>query len=214
MKRYVVEFLGTFLIVLAVSLTENPMAIGFVYIAMLYLGARVSGAHYNPAITQALWLRGAFNTYFIPLYVITQFLGALAAIYFEYTLSGSLFVPDISPEDNVLLVCVMEILFTLSLCYVYLATRTTHQFKGTQLYGLILGFSLIGLSSMGGLFNPAIGCAAFVLNAFLAGPVMHIGNKLLVYVICPLVGSALAGLAFDYLEAPASGEFVSVDSVN
>lgn len=214
MKRYVVEFLGTFLMVLAVSLTENPMAIGFVYIAMLYFGARVSGAHYNPAITQTLWLRGAFNTHFIPHYVIAQFLGALAAIYFEYTLSGSLFVPDISPEDNVLLVCLMEMLFTFSLCYVYLAVRTTHQFKGTQLYGLILGFSLIGLSSMGGLFNPAIGSAAFVLNALLAGSVVHIGNKLLVYVICPLIGSALAGLAFDYLEAPASGEFVSVDSFN
>ncbi len=214
MKRYVVEFLGTFLIVLAVSLTENPMTIGFIYMVMLYLGARISGAHYNPAVTQALWLRGAFNTHFIPHYVIAQFLGALAALYFVYALAGLLYVPDISPEDNVLLVCVMETLFTLSLCYVYLATRTTHQFKGTQLYGLILGFSLIGLSSMGGLFNPAIGCAAFVLHAFLAGSVMHIGNKLLVYVICPLVGSALAGLAFDYLEAPASGEFVSVDSVN
>lgn len=212
MKRYVIELLGTFFVVLAVSLTENPIAIGFMYLSMLYFGARVSGAHYNPAITQALWLRGKFPTHLLMPYVGAQFIGALLAIALEYHLSGSFFVADISPEDNVLFICMLETLFTFVLCYLYLVTRTVHQFKDTQLYGLILGFSLVGLASMGGLFNPAIGCAALILNAFFSGAMIHVGNNVLVYIICPLIGSALAGFAFDYLEAPASGEFVSVDS--
>lgn len=212
MKHYVIEALGTFFVVLAVSLTENPIAIGFMYLSMLYLGARISGAHYNPAITQALWLRGKFPTRYILPYAASQCFGALLAIALEYHLSGSLFVPDISPEDNVFFICLLEMLFTFVLCYLYLATRTVHGFKGTQLYGLILGFSLVGLASMGGLFNPAIGIAALILNGLFSGAMIHLGNNILVYIICPLVGSALAGFAFDYLEAPATGEFVSVDS--
>jgi glycerol uptake facilitator-like aquaporin len=212
MKRYVIELLGTFFVVLAVSLTENPLAIGFMYLAMLYVGARVSGAHYNPAITQAMWLRGKFPTHCIAPYFVAQLLGAIAAIGLEYHISGSLFVPDISPEDNSWLICLLEMLFTFVLCYVYLVTRTVHAFKNTQLYGLILGSTLVGLVSMGGLFNPAIGAAALLLNSILGGTAIHLGHNLLVYVVCPLVGSALAGLAFDYLEAPASGQFASIDS--
>ncbi len=212
MKRYIVEFLGAFFVVLAVSLTENPLAIGLMYLAMLYVGARISGAHYNPAVTQAMWLRGAFSTAQLAPYFIAQLLGAVAAIALEYQLSGSLFVPDVSPEDNLYLICLLEVLFTFVLCYVYLVTRTTHSFKKSQLYGLILGFTLVGLASMGGLFNPAIGVAALFLNRLLSGAAISLGHNLLVYVVCPLIGSALAGFAFDYLEVPARGEFASVDS--
>lgn len=211
MKRYVVEALGTFFIVLAVSLTENPMAIGLVYLAMLYFGARVSGAQYNPAITVALWLRGALSTHFIPKYIGAQLVGACAALLLEFALSGSLFVPDISPEDNVWLICLLETLFTFVLCYLFLLTRTSKSFRDSQHYGMILGFSLIGLTSMGGLFNPAIGATALVLNWLLSGTVAHATNNVLVYVICPLIGATLAGCAFDYLEVPARGEFVGID---
>lgn len=212
MKRYIIEFFGTFFVVLAVSLTENPLAIGLMYLAMLYVGARISGAHYNPAITQSMWLRGVFSTNSILPYVAAQFLGAVAAIALEYKLSGSLFVPDVSPEDNLWLICLLEVLFTFVLCYVYLVTRTVHAFKNSHLYGIILGFTLVGLASMGGLFNPAIGAAALFLNRLLAGTAINLGHNVLVYVVCPLIGSALAGFAFDYLEAPASGQFASIDS--
>ncbi len=212
MKRYVIELLGTFFVVLAVSLTENPLAIGLMYLAMLYLGARTSGAQYNPAITQAMWLRGKFPTHLIPGYVLAQLLGAFAAILLEFHLSGSLFVPDISPEDNVWFICLLEMLFTFVLCYIYLVVCTSKAFKDSQLYGIILGFTLVGLASMGGLFNPAIGCAALLLHAVNAETAVHLGHNLLVYVVCPLVGSALAGFAFDYLEAPAEGQFASVDT--
>ena len=90
MKRHVLEFLGTFLVVLAISLTENPMAIGLMYLAVLYVGTRISGAHYNPGITLAMWLRGEFSTHRIWGYWIAQLLGAFAALY----LTG--FVHDLS----------------------------------------------------------------------------------------------------------------------
>lgn len=210
MKHYVIEFLGTFFVVLAVSLTENPMAIGLMYLAMLYVGARVSGAHYNPAITQALWLRGRFGTHHLPGYMIAQLLGAMAAILLEFQISGALFVPDVSIEDNVWLICLLEAMFTFVLCYIYLAVRTVKAFRETQLYGVVLGLTLVGLASMGGIFNPSIGAAALTLSALFSGAPVHLINNLLVYVASPMVGSAIAGMVFDYLEAPAHGEFLSI----
>ena len=139
-------------------------------------------------------------------------LGAFAALLFEYKLTGLLFVPDIAPEDHVLFICALEFLFTFVLCYLYVATRSIKSLRDSQLYGVILGLALVGLSSMGGLFNSAIGVASLVLYSIYGLELqVHVLNNVLVYVICPLLGAAAAGLAFDYLEAPAAGEFVGVE---
>lgn len=212
MKRHVLEFLGTFFVVLAVSLTQNPLAIGLVYLALLYVGSRVSGAHYNPAITLAMWLRGEFATHRIWGYFAAQLLGAFVALLFEYKLSGSIFTPDISPEDQLFFICALELLFTFVLCYVFLATRTVKALRESQLYGIILGLTLVGLSSMGGLFNAAIGVASLVLHAIYGGEVqIHTFNNILVYVVSPLLGAVIAGLTYAYLEGSASGEFIAVE---
>src|SRR3569833_1627886 len=66
MKRYLVEFIGTFFLVLTIGCTGipaspgdiPPLAIGAVLMVMVYDGGHVSGAHYNPAITLAVWIRG------------------------------------------------------------------------------------------------------------------------------------------------------------
>ena len=67
MNKYIVEFVGTFFLVLTIGLavippgdagTLAPLAIGAVLTVMVYAGGHVSGAHYNPAVTLAVWLRG------------------------------------------------------------------------------------------------------------------------------------------------------------
>ena len=58
MKKYIVEFIGTFFLVLTVALTGNPIAIGFILVAMVYMGGYISGAHYNTAVTMGLLLSG------------------------------------------------------------------------------------------------------------------------------------------------------------
>ena len=63
-KNYLTEFVGTFFLVLIIGLTAAsgtpmaPLAIGSVLMVMVYLGRHVSGAHYNPAVTLAVFLRG------------------------------------------------------------------------------------------------------------------------------------------------------------
>src|SRR4051812_18425116 len=66
MKKYLVEFIGTFFLVFTIGMSViAPGAAAFARVAiaaalmvMIYAGGHVSGAHYNPAVTIAVWLRG------------------------------------------------------------------------------------------------------------------------------------------------------------
>ena len=64
LRKLVTEFVGTFFLVLTIGLAvigrvqTAPLAIGAVLAALVYMGGHVSGAHYNPAVTLAVWLRG------------------------------------------------------------------------------------------------------------------------------------------------------------
>ena len=64
MSRYVTEFVGTFFLVLTIGLTVMngtpmaPIAIGSVLMVMVYMGGHISGAHYNPAVSVAILIRG------------------------------------------------------------------------------------------------------------------------------------------------------------
>ena len=76
MKRYAMEFVGTFFLTVAIILTANPITIGLMLMAMIYVGGHVSGAHFNPAITIALACVGDFSWAQVPMYVVAQFIGA------------------------------------------------------------------------------------------------------------------------------------------
>ena len=74
MGKYIVEFIGTFFLVLTVGVTVihpgagalAPIAIGAALMVMVYAGGHVSGAHYNPAVTLAVYLRGRFARSDVP----------------------------------------------------------------------------------------------------------------------------------------------------
>ena len=65
MNKYIIEFIGTFFLVLIIGLTQNPLAMGFGVIALVYMGAHISGAHYNPAVSIAMLIRSeiGFNDF-------------------------------------------------------------------------------------------------------------------------------------------------------
>ncbi len=66
--KYIVEMIGTFFLILTIghcvigkTATDGlipPLAIGLALMTMVYAGGHISGAHYNPAVTLAVWIRG------------------------------------------------------------------------------------------------------------------------------------------------------------
>ena len=79
MKKYITEFIGTFFLVLTIGLGAEPLAIGAVLMVMVFAGGHVSGAHYNPAVTFAVLLRGRITLNEALAFMGSQLAGAIVA---------------------------------------------------------------------------------------------------------------------------------------
>ncbi|MDA8017768.1 MAG: aquaporin [Thermoanaerobaculia bacterium] len=174
MNKYLVEFLGTFFLVLTVGLAAGlglagnlaPLAIGSVLMVMIYAGGHVSGAHYNPAVTLAVYLRGKCPASDIPGYVAAQLVGAVVAALTVGVLSAE--TMSSSPLDTVPAL-LAEFLFTFGLCWVILNVATAKANEGNSHYGLAIGFTVMAGafavgSISGGVFNPAVAVGISVMG--------------------------------------------------
>jgi aquaporin Z len=166
MNKYLTEFIGTFFLVFTVGCTVipgtpgviAPLAIGAALMVMVYAGGHVSGGHYNPAVTLAVWARGRCPTKDVLPYWIAQAAAAVVAGVVVAFLFGVGKPMTIANPTAALL---GEFLFTFALCYVVLNTATAKGTAGNSFYGLAIGmtvmtgaFAVGGLS--GGAFNPAV----------------------------------------------------------
>ena len=99
MNRYLTEFTGTFFLVFTIGCSVlvgtpmAPLAIGASLMVMVYMGGHISGAHYNPAVSLGLVLRGSFAASEYGAYVAAQLLGAIAASLAVFAVTGRTFVP-------------------------------------------------------------------------------------------------------------------------
>ncbi|HEX5632924.1 MAG TPA: aquaporin [Gemmatimonadales bacterium] len=208
MAKYVTEFIGPFIFILTIGLTVvgqspmAPLAIGAALMVMVYMGGHVSGAHYNPAVSLALVLRGKLSSAeFVP-YVIAQLAGALVAGFTVKAVLGQTFAP--APGDGVapLSALLVELLYTFALVLVVLNSAASEKTKGNSFYGLAIGFTIVvaafaGGPVSGGAFNPAIGIGPTVVHALLGGGTW---GHLWLYIVGPLVGGALAAMVFGMQE--------------
>lgn len=201
MKRCIVEFIGTFFLVLVVSMTGNPIAIGVALTALVYMGGYISGAHYNPAVTLALLLSNKITTGVAVQYMITQFIAGFTAATVFFVIYGSKFIPQSGINTSMVSVFLVEALFTFLLAFVVLHVAATNKTKGNNYFGLAIGFTLMaaafaGGPISGGVFNPAVG----------AGPILfdfpnissHI-TIMIIYMLGPFIGGGLAGILYKYI---------------
>ncbi|MEJ1971385.1 MAG: aquaporin [Lacunisphaera sp.] len=95
MKKYLVEFIGTFFLVFTVGMSVRsgaalaPIAIGASLMVMIFAGGHVSGAHFNPAVSLAVFIRGKLEAKdFIPYWIAQLAAGAVAALIVTFLFAG------------------------------------------------------------------------------------------------------------------------------
>jgi aquaporin Z len=202
MQKLVMESIGTMFLVLAVGLTGNPLAIGLMLMVMVYMGGHVSGAHYNPAVSLAVFLRGKLTSAEMLRYWGAQLLGAFVAAILHWLLKDATFAPAPGADVALWQALLAEILFTFALASVVLNVATTKTLAGNWIYGAAIGltvtaaaFSVGGIS--GGAFNPAVATGPIVWQGIQGGSGW---SDLVLYWVGPLVGGALAAVVFKYLQ--------------
>lgn len=200
MKKYLVEFIGTFFLVFTVGIAVRqaapfaPFAIGSILMVMIFAGGHISGGHFNPAVTLAAFLRGRCDKKDVLPYWIAQFAaGAVAAVLVNFLLTGRA-DPAVVASHPTVESFIVEFLFTFALCWVVLNTATAKGTMGNSFYGLAIGFTvLVGAITVGGIsggaFNPAVGLGVWTMG--LESP-----RQFGVYLCSEFAGAAVAALAY------------------
>jgi aquaporin Z len=202
-KKYLVEFIGTFFLVLVVGMTViepgsgslAPLAIGATLMVMVYAGGHVSGGHYNPAVTLAVWLRGRCPQSDVLPYMGSQLAGGIVAAMAVLFLKRD---PTVMPQDlEIFPALVAELLGAFALAYVVLNVATAKSTAGNSYFGLAIGFTVVTMAFAlggvsGGAFNPAVA---------LGITIMHLAKtaNLWIYLVANLAGGALAAVTFRFV---------------
>ncbi len=199
--KYIYEFIGTFFLVFTVGMTVlephsaaqlAPLAIGSILAVMVYAGGHISGGHYNPAVSLAVFIRGKLSAKDLLFYWVSQLIaGALAAYTTLFFKGASAETPLLLEQNHALLA---EFLFTFALCYVVLNVATAKENSSNSFFGFAIGFTVlagayaVGTVS-GGAFNPAVQLGAILLN-------LGVWSNFWIFLVGNLGGAILAALIF------------------
>ena len=78
-NKYLVEFLGTLFFLYIIIATNNALAIGAALALAIYLGGKISGGNFNPAVSVMMVVAGKLPKQDLIGYILAQILGGLAA---------------------------------------------------------------------------------------------------------------------------------------
>jgi aquaporin Z len=203
LRPLIAEFIGTFFLVLTVGCTVipgaagviAPLAIGAVLMVMVYATGHISGAHLNPAVTLAVFVRGRCEAKDVIPYWVAQIVAGLVAAFVAVFLVGKSGTP--MEIKNIPLVFLAELLFTFALAFVVLNSATSKDTANNSFYGLAIGMTvMVGAfavgSISGGAFNPAVavGLAMMKLVPF---------ASIWIHIVADLAGGLAAGVVFKIL---------------
>ena len=209
MKKYLSEFVGTFVLVLiacgvavvtSANVVATSLAFGLVIVAMAYSIGNVSGCHINPAVSLAMLITGKMSTKDFFGYIISQVLGALAGSAVLGVLLGSFSSLGANSygmtgnlATNAWIALLVEVILTFIFVLAILGVTSKKEYSGIA--GLVIGLTLvlvhlIGIAFTGTSVNPARSLAPALLQGSEAL------KQVWVFIIAPLVGSALASFFY------------------
>ncbi len=225
-KKLGAEFLGTFWLVLGgcgsavlaagipdvgIGFAGVALAFGLTVLTMVYAVGGISGGHFNPAVSVGLWLGKRFPGKEVLPYIVTQVVAAIVAAGVLYIIANGKAGFDVvssgfaangygehSPEGYSLLAgLVTEIVMTFMFLMVILGA--THKRAPAGFAGIAIGLALtlihlVSIPVTNTSVNPARS----------TGPALFVGGwalaQLWMFWVAPLIGAALAGLAFRWFE--------------
>jgi len=201
MRRYITEFIGTFFLVMVIGLTVKggagnlaPIAIGGVLMTMIYAGAHVSGAHYNPAASLGILIRKRVALTDAIVYMFFQIAGAIvAALVVNYFLGAETKATKEGVTDS-MKALIAEGLGTFALVYVILNVATASANTGNNYFGIAIGFTVMAMayalgSFSGGAFNPAVAIGACFMK-------LSVWSDIWIYLVGCFGGALLAAAVF------------------
>ena len=214
-NKLLIEAVGTFFLCLAALVATNPLSVAALLCALIYMGAPVSLAHYNPAVSFAFRLRGRSSTRALWSYVGVQLAAALLAAMVAGFLLGHDTEHAKGAVDDFGVVAVVELLGTFALAFVILMVGTSRLTAGNSYFGLAIAAVVLGVSGTFSEFNPtmnpSVSLASSLLGVFsaifdgLIGTKTFVTESLFLAKIAPRV---LAEIAVQFVGAAlAAGLF-------
>lgn len=219
-QKIAAEVIGTFVLVLfgcgsvvyavtsdAFDILGTALAFGVAVLVMAYAVGRISGGHFNPAVSVAAAVGGRISWREVPVYVGAQLVGAIAGAAVLFTLIQGYEAYDVSrlglgqnfygDEGNgyaVWAALLLELVLTAVFVFVILAVTDARN-EHPALAPLVIGFSLTAIHLVA---IPATGTS--VNPARSIGPALFAGTdailQLWVFIVAPLLGALIAGLAY------------------
>lgn len=219
MKKYVCEFIGTFILVLfgcgsavlagfAIGAQGIAIAFGLAIVAIAYSVGRISGGHVNPAVSLAMFINKKLSFKDFCGYVVAQIAGAFAAsgllnLIVSMTQIGNnglLGANGFEAESAVGLTMVGALIVEAIATFIFVLVilGVTHNEKHSSNAGLVIGFVLtlihiVLIPLTGTSVNPARSLAPAVI---VGGTAL---SQVWVFLVAPLVGAALAAFAWKFL---------------
>ena len=220
MKKYLCEFIGTAVLVLfgcgsaviaggTLGTLGIALAFGLSIVAMAYVIGNISGCHINPAVSLAMLINKKLSIKDFLCYVVAQILGAILGSSILYLivkwcgmdvsvvgLGANGFGDASSVGLNMVGAIVVEIILTFVFIYTILGVTSSEKFSSVA--GIVIGLTLafvhiMGIPLTGTSVNPARSLAPAL---FLGGTAL---SQAWVFILSPLVGSALAAVTYKFL---------------
>lgn len=200
MRKYVIEGIGTFFLVLTIGFSGNPIAIGIILAVMVYMGGYISGGMYNPAVTLAVFLQKKIPVKDAGMYVMFQLIGSVVASMVFFFIKQQPLLVQPGRAYTFVDALLVEALFTFALCSVVLHTAVSKKNTPNQFYGLAIGATVMaGAFSVGsisgGAFNPAVGIGPALVN--FPHIMENLGNIGL-YIVGPILGAIVASYVYTF----------------
>jgi aquaporin Z len=214
-QKFAAELLGTFVLVFGgttaivasvgtgLGLVSVAFAFGLALLAGLYAFGEISGGHYNPAVSLAMFLDGRLTGAELVRYWGAQFAGGIIASLVLLIATSRLAVKataTVPGPDGAGTAFLFELVFTAIFVTVILQASVSNRFGATALLAIPLTLAAVHLALIplsGSSVNPARSL----------GPAL-VGNRwtdFWIYLIAPPIGAVIAVAIHKYLKEPAGG---------